>query len=85
MLQGQSACIRQCVVPNPCGLLFVFLNSALRLHTAHRAYVANIHETVCDGCAFLGVHRPITAGTSNDWKFAQVAYHTLGLPRWVLG
>ena len=65
---------------NPCGLLFVFLNGALRLHAAHRAYVANIHETVCDGCAFLGVHRPITAGTSNDRKFAQVAYHTLGCP-----
>jgi hypothetical protein len=67
-------------VPNPYGLLFVFLNSALGLHAAHRAYVANIHETVCDGCAFLGVHRPITAGTSNDRKFAQVAYHTLGCP-----
>jgi hypothetical protein len=69
-------------VPPPCGLplLFVFLNGALRLHAAHRAYVANIHETVCDGCAFLGVHRPITAGTSNDRKFAQVAYHTLGCP-----
>ena len=64
-------------------LLFFFLNGALRLNTAHRAYVANIHETVCDGCAFLGVHRPITAGTSNDRKFAQVAYHRWAAP-WVL-
>ena len=69
-----------CCCSNPCGLLFVFLNGALRLHAAHRAYVANIHETVCDGCAFLGVHRPITAGTSNDWKFAQVAYHRWAAP-----
>src|SRR4029077_10640342 len=64
-------------------LLIVFLDSALRLHAAHRAYVANIHETVCYGCAFLGVHRSITAGTSNDRKFAQVAYHRWAAP-WVL-
>ena len=64
-------------------LLIVFLNGALRLHAAHRAYVANIHEMGCDGRAFLGLHRPITAGTSNDRKFAQVAYHRWAAP-WVL-
>ena len=64
-------------------LLIVFLDSALRLHAAHRAYVANIHEMGCDGRAFLGLHRPITAGTSNDRKFAQVAYHRWAAP-WVL-
>ena len=70
-------------VPNSYGFLFVFLDSALRLHAAHRAYVANIHETGCDERAFLGVHWSITAGTSNDGKSAQVAYHGWAAP-WVL-
>ena len=65
----------------PCGLLFVFLNGALRLHAGHLS--SEYTATVCDGCAFLGVHRPITAGTSNDREFAQVAYHRWAAP-WVL-
>ena len=36
---------------------------------------ANIHETGCDGCEFLGVHRPITAGTLNDREFVHLAFH----------
>ena len=83
--RGRRACIRQRVVPIPCGLLFVFLNGALRLHAAHRAYVANIHETVCDGCAFLGVHRPITAGTSNDSEVRSGGVPYAWAAPWVLG
>jgi hypothetical protein len=45
-------------------------NGAPRLHAAHRAYVPNVHKPLCDGRAFLKVHRPITAGKSNDGKFA---------------
>ena len=47
---------------------------------ACRAAMESSTRPGCDGRAFLGVHRPITAGTSNDRKFAQVAYHTLGCP-----
>ena len=54
-------------------LLIVFLDSALRLHAAHRAYVANIHEMGCDRRAFLGSiarlqpgHR--TTGSSLRWR-----------------
>ena len=50
-------------------------NGALRLHAAHRAHVANVHETVCDLRAFFGLHRLITAGTLNDGSYADLALH----------
>jgi len=80
MLQGQTRLHSpvnwpSAQVPSPCSLLFVFLNSSLRLHAAHRAYVANVHETASDEHVFFGFHRLITARTSNDRRFAHLALH----------
>jgi hypothetical protein len=75
MLQGQARLhspVHKCQAP---AALFVFLNSALRLHAAHRAYVANVHETASDEHVFLGFHWLITARTSNDRGFAHLALH----------
>ena len=63
------------------GALRFFPNGALRLHAAHVANVANVHETVCDWRAFLRGHRPITAGTSNDGKLVHLPLHAL--PGWL--
>jgi hypothetical protein len=57
-----------------------WVRPALKREPSRADALANIHETGCDGRAFLGVHRPITAGTSNDRKFAQVAYHRWAAP-----
>ena len=54
----------------PGALLLFFSDGTLRLHAAHRAHVANVHETVCDQSAFFGFHRLNTTGTSNDGGFA---------------
>ena len=54
----------------PRTLLLFFSDGTLRLHAAHRAHVANVHETVCDQSAFFGFHRLNTTGTSNDGGFA---------------
>ena len=61
--------------------VLVFLNGALRLHAARRAYVPNVHETICDPSAFLRFHGLITAGTSNDRRFAHLALHALLWPK----